>query len=82
MPTNLQEPHGDTVAYSAMCFHVEAMDNLLDLYGKGFHAIKQKKEMPANLMSDIEAAKAEVDRAREKQQSTKTWALQSRHAEQ
>ena len=76
MPTNLEQPHGDVVAYSACCFHVEAMDDLLTLYGKGFNAIRQQQPLPDNLLAEIAKAEAKVESSREKQQEAKTWALQ------
>ena len=76
MPTNLEQPHGDTVAYSACCFHIEAMDDLLTLYGKGFNAIRQQQPLPDNLLAEIAKAEAAVESSREKQQEAKTWALQ------
>ena len=61
MPTNLEKPHGDTVAYSACCFHIEAMDDLLTLYGKGFNAIRQQQPLPDNLLAEIAKAEAAVE---------------------
>ena len=75
MPTNLEKPHGEAVAYSACCFHIEAMDDLLTLYGKGFNAIRQQKPLPDNLLAAIADAKL-VESSCQRQQEAKTWALQ------
>ena len=76
MPTNLEQLHGDVVAYSACCFHIEAMDDLLTLYGKGFNAIRQQQPLPADFLIEVAKAEAKVESSREKQQEAKTWALQ------
>lgn len=76
MPTNLEKPHGDVVAYSACCFHIEAMDELLALYGEGFNAVHKRQPLPDSLLADIAKAEAKVESSRKKQQETKAWALQ------
>ena len=76
MPTNLEKPHGEAVAYSACCFHIEAMDDLLTLYGKGFNAIRQQKPLPDDLLIEIAKAEAAVEYTRTRQAEAKTWALQ------
>ena len=76
MPTNLEKPHGGTVAYSAVCFHIEAMDELLSLYGKGFNAMRKQKPLPDNLLADIAKAEAKLESTRQRQEEAKAWALQ------
>ena len=76
MPTNLEKPHGDVIAYSACCFHIEAMDELLTLYGKGFNAIRKQEPLPDNLLAAIADAQAKVESTRQRQKEAKTWALQ------
>jgi len=76
MPTNLEKPHGDTVAYSAICFHIEAVDTLMDLYGKGFQLMVRKQPIPDGLMDEINAARAEVEKTHQRHIEAKTWALQ------
>lgn len=76
MPTNLTKPHGDTVAYSAVCIHLEAVDTLMDLYGKGFALMSKKKPIPGGLMDAINAAKDEVEKTHQRHLEAKTWALQ------
>lgn len=76
MPTNLEQPHGDTIAYSAISLHIEAVDTLMDLYGKGFSFMTKRQPVPDGLLAEIAAAQAEVEQTRQRHKTTKTWALQ------
>ena len=75
MSTQFEQPHGDTIAYAAMCEFVEAMNTLTDLWNQCFKNLKAGKPIDDGLSAQIKEAEIHLQQTRDRHRATRDWAL-------
>lgn len=75
MTTNLEQPNGDTIAYSAMCRYVEAMNTLTELWNQFFKNLRSGRPNDEALMAQIKVAEEDLQQIRARHEATRDWAL-------
>ena len=74
--TNLDLPHGGTVAYSRLSLLMETATDHLDALTEGYKALRTGGQVSDDLNRRIEQSYAALNDAHQRHLDTKRWALQ------